>query len=151
MSSLRTLDTCEAYYVFASLWHTGQGSRVYRIFGRLARLNFEPRDSLSLETLTDDGLEIYERCFEHYPQTRYIDADTITAIRYTDTVPRGRVRQDGYGNRIPTHWVVTVYGHMHRVYAIQWSNMPTFYIRRGGHNEYLHFNPATEYEARVAS
>lgn len=52
-------DICEAYYLFAAHWHGGQSSKEYRIFGRLDKIKFKARDSLSVETLSDNGLAIY--------------------------------------------------------------------------------------------
>ena len=38
----------------------------------------------------------------------------------------------GYGNRIPTEWVVTDEGRRKRVYAICYSNTSTLYFKRRG-------------------
>ena len=55
-------DICEAYYVFAMLWHKGQWSKEYEIFGRLNRIGFKPSPMLSgSENLTENGQEIYNR------------------------------------------------------------------------------------------
>lgn len=35
-------DICEAYYCYAALYHGGQFSKEYRIFGRLNRIDFVP-------------------------------------------------------------------------------------------------------------
>jgi hypothetical protein len=51
-------DICEAYYLFASEWHEGQGSRTYAIFGRLARLGFRPSPLLSKRGLSPNGRQI---------------------------------------------------------------------------------------------
>jgi hypothetical protein len=40
-------DICEAWYLFASDWHEGQGSDGYAAFGRLDRLGFRPSPMLS--------------------------------------------------------------------------------------------------------
>jgi len=54
-------DICEAYYVFAMLWHGGQSCSVYLIFGRLNRIGFSPSPLLRDETsLTDNGRDIYD-------------------------------------------------------------------------------------------
>lgn len=54
-------DICEAYYVYAMLWHSGQASKEYAIFGRLHRMEFSPRPSLSSETdLEDNARAIYD-------------------------------------------------------------------------------------------
>ena len=51
-------DICEAYYLFASAWHGGQGSPEYAIFGRLDRLGFRPSPILSRGSLTLNGRAI---------------------------------------------------------------------------------------------
>lgn len=53
-------DICEAYYMFASLYHGGQWSEEYRIFGRLHKIKFRERPSISVETLTENGREIFD-------------------------------------------------------------------------------------------
>lgn len=35
-------DVCAAYYIFATNWHSGQSSDIYKIFGRLAKLRYSP-------------------------------------------------------------------------------------------------------------
>lgn len=52
-------DVCEAYYLFATLWHGGQFSKEYEIFDRLAKIGFVPGFKISEESLTENGLEIY--------------------------------------------------------------------------------------------
>jgi hypothetical protein len=51
-------DICEAWYLALSHCHGGQWSREY---SRLSRLSgyFSPRGSLAVDTLTDNGREIY--------------------------------------------------------------------------------------------
>lgn len=53
-------DICEAYYMFATLYHGGMSSPEYAIFTRLHHMGFQPRHDLSEETLTENGLEIYQ-------------------------------------------------------------------------------------------
>lgn len=53
-------DICEAYYLFASYWHGGQFSKEYRIFGRLEKIGFKPSPTLSLESLSENGVLIYQ-------------------------------------------------------------------------------------------
>ena len=48
-------DICEAYYLFASEWHEGQGSTTYAIFGRLDRLGFRPSPLLSKRSMSPNG------------------------------------------------------------------------------------------------
>ncbi len=54
-------DVLEAYYLFATLHHGGQGSPEYKIFGRLHKLGFKPRPSLRKpEDLTPEGRAVYD-------------------------------------------------------------------------------------------
>lgn len=48
----------------------------------------------------------------------------------TTDVPRSRRRQDGYGSKIPTFWMVKLPGkpRWRRVYCYQWSNAGTYYV-----------------------
>ena len=48
-------DICEAWYLFATDWHEGQGSDTYAIFGRLSRMRFRPSPMLSTRTLSANG------------------------------------------------------------------------------------------------
>lgn len=68
-------DICEAYFLFASLYHGGQGSKEYFIFTRLHRLGFSPRPNLTVESLSENGREIFDGLvarigFEPYPSDR---------------------------------------------------------------------------------
>ena len=54
-------DICEAWFVFASQYHLGQGSIEYQIFGRLDRLRFKARPSLSKKTLSSNARAILVR------------------------------------------------------------------------------------------
>jgi hypothetical protein len=56
-------DICEAYYLALSHCHGGQWSREYARLCRLMKY-FTPRSSLSVETLSDNALEIYENACE---------------------------------------------------------------------------------------
>ena len=51
-------DVCEAYYVFAMDYHDGVWSPVYGIFGRLAKLQFQPSPMLREESLSENGQRI---------------------------------------------------------------------------------------------
>ena len=51
-------DICEAWWIFASDYHGGLGSSEFLIFGRLDRLRFRPRPSLSRVTLTRNAHRI---------------------------------------------------------------------------------------------
>jgi hypothetical protein len=56
-------DICEAYYLALSHCHAGQWSKEYARLCRLMKY-FTPSRMLSVETLTDNGLEIYEHACE---------------------------------------------------------------------------------------
>lgn len=54
-------DICEAYFLALCEWHGGLQSRTYRRLCRLTKPgHFSPRTNLSVETLTENGREIYE-------------------------------------------------------------------------------------------
>lgn len=56
------IDICEAWYLYATLFHGGMGSPEYRIFGRLERLGFKARPSLRWwGNLSENAQEIYHR------------------------------------------------------------------------------------------
>ncbi len=48
-------DICEAWSLFASDWHEGQGSATYATFGRLDRMRFRPSPMLSTRSLSPNG------------------------------------------------------------------------------------------------
>jgi hypothetical protein len=52
-------DIAEAYYLALSHCHGGQWSREYARLGKLSR-KFKPSPMLDVETLTENGREIYE-------------------------------------------------------------------------------------------
>jgi hypothetical protein len=52
-------DICEAYYLALSHCHNGQWSVEYSRLCALMRY-FKPNPNLSIETLSDNGREIYE-------------------------------------------------------------------------------------------
>lgn len=55
-------DICEAHYMFAMLWHDGQGSRTYAKFAQLERLHFHPSPLLSQpKDLEPNSREIYKQ------------------------------------------------------------------------------------------
>lgn len=58
-------DICTAFYMFAMLYHGGQNSKEYRIFGRLQKINFKvvfTRTSPS--DMNDNTKEIYKNLLE---------------------------------------------------------------------------------------
>ena len=52
-------DIAEAYYLFFAHYHEGQASKKYRRLSCMSRY-FKPSPLLSVETLTENGREIYE-------------------------------------------------------------------------------------------
>lgn len=59
MPYFNRFDICEAYYVFAMLYHGGQWSKEYRIFGRLQRIKYEPRNLNDERDLNENAKEIF--------------------------------------------------------------------------------------------
>lgn len=54
-------DICEAWYVFAMEWHSGQWSDEYAIFGRLEALRFKPSPLLNnADDLDENARTIYD-------------------------------------------------------------------------------------------
>jgi hypothetical protein len=54
----------DAYYMFASLYHGGQGSKEYAIFSRLDRLGYKPglgASSQRPERLSEDAREVFDQ------------------------------------------------------------------------------------------
>ena len=41
------LDICDAWYLYATLYHGGQWTSGYRIFGRLQAIDFNPGDRVA--------------------------------------------------------------------------------------------------------
>jgi hypothetical protein len=52
-------DIAEAYYLFFSHYHEGQASDKYRRLSKMS-LYFKPSPMLSVESLSENGREIYE-------------------------------------------------------------------------------------------
>jgi hypothetical protein len=53
-------DVCEAYYLFGSLYHSGQGSKEYAYMGRIANMGVKVRDLSGRSNLTENGRGIYD-------------------------------------------------------------------------------------------
>ena len=64
----------EGYYMFASLYHGGQGSKEYAYFGRLDKLGFKPglgASSQNPDRLDESAREVYDRLvYEHEAPAR---------------------------------------------------------------------------------
>jgi hypothetical protein len=52
-------DILEAYYLYGSLWHSGQWSKEYAYMGRALKVGFTPSCMLSYEHMSENGREIY--------------------------------------------------------------------------------------------
>ena len=67
MMYLDRFDIAEAYYLALTHCHSGQTSPTY---ARLCHMGnyFKPSMGLCVESLTDNGLEIYERACERFLQ-----------------------------------------------------------------------------------
>jgi len=62
-----SLDICEAHYLFASLFHGGQGCAIYAKFGQLDRLRFKPSSILSKPAdLNPNAKEIFRSLVVNY-------------------------------------------------------------------------------------
>ena len=60
---------CEAYYMYASLYHGGQGSKEYAYFSRLDKLGYKPGlgvQSQNPDRLDESAREVYDRLVEHF-------------------------------------------------------------------------------------
>ncbi len=64
-------NVCEAYYVFASLYHGGQFSEEYRIFGRLDNIRFSPSPLISVESLEENARAIFDNLVESHGHEPY--------------------------------------------------------------------------------
>lgn len=53
------VDICEAWYLFLSSYHWGQGSDMYARLSRLT-LRFRPSPMLRYESLSENGKQIYD-------------------------------------------------------------------------------------------
>lgn len=67
------------------------------------------------------------------PSVRYLKSACVVAAQQT-TVPRYRARQDGYGSKIPTSWLIKLENETcwRRVYCVCWSNSGTAFILLAG-------------------
>jgi hypothetical protein len=63
-------DICEAYYLFFSNYHWGQGSDFYYRLSKMGEY-FKPSPGIRYENLTENGKEIYDNLVdsrgESYP------------------------------------------------------------------------------------
>lgn len=89
-------DICEAAYCFASDWHGGQFTKIYRILGRLRRLQYQPRPSLSFETLSEVGKYSYDQFKKKYG-VKDASKDRARLESVQDVEPAGGVPQQAPG------------------------------------------------------
>lgn len=67
-------DICEAWYVFASLWHGGKGSWLYAKLGQLDRLGFKPGIMLrGRSNLSENGQAIYDGLVQAHGKPAWSD------------------------------------------------------------------------------
>jgi hypothetical protein len=57
------IDICEAWYLYAYLYHDGQGSKLYQIFGRLDRIGFRQSPLLTEASLQREDRENVKEIF----------------------------------------------------------------------------------------
>jgi len=76
-------DILEAHYLFAALYHNGQGSKGYSTLSRIVVTGFVPRHNLTPDTLTDNGQDIYANLVSDYNE-RQERADDM-AYTYDDS------------------------------------------------------------------
>lgn len=60
-------DICCAHYLFACLWHSGQGSEIYAKFAQLERVRFRPSPSMEEpKDLSSNAKEIFKQLVVNY-------------------------------------------------------------------------------------
>ncbi len=57
-------DVCEAAYLYATHYHGGQWSELYKVFGRLHNLGFKPALCTSMGSLEENARAIYDGMVE---------------------------------------------------------------------------------------
>jgi len=58
-------DICSAYWLFGSLYHSGQNSKEYRDLCRALKCGFNPGPNFRYDLLTNNGREIFDRLVSH--------------------------------------------------------------------------------------
>lgn len=84
----------------------------------------------------------------------HTDPTRVTDVKITDA-PMAR-SASGYGRKLPTRYMIRyragqcdeTRGRWHRVYAMQYGNAGSLYVRTGGHDAFLDID--TEYRLRAA-
>lgn len=57
-------DILSAYYLFGSLYHSGQFSKTYRYMGRAMNAGFSPGPIFKYESLSDNGKAIFDNLID---------------------------------------------------------------------------------------
>lgn len=78
MKTFDRFDICEAYYVFATLFHGGQWTKEYAIFGRLEKLGFRAPSSIDPEDLNENARLIYDDLVRGIGEDPYADENQVT-------------------------------------------------------------------------
>jgi len=81
---LNRFAICEAYYMFASLYHGGQYSKEYAYFGRLDKLGYKPglgASSQNPDRLDEDSREIFDRLVERLEASGQLGAEGLEKAR----------------------------------------------------------------------
>lgn len=60
-------DIISAYYLYGTLYHTGQFSKEYTYVGRAINLGFKPGLSFSYSSLSENAKAIYDNLVESNP------------------------------------------------------------------------------------
>lgn len=72
---------CNAYYMFASLYYGGQGSKEYAYFARLDRIGYKPglgAQSQDPNRLDDESREVFDRLVERFNKLVRSQPDSMT-------------------------------------------------------------------------
>ena len=87
---MNRFDICEAYYLYAMLYHGGQGCVIYTIFAKLDGLGFVPSPILSQRShLSDYGKVIYDNLVANgykgvNTNTQGVQSCKMKTNKYTD-------------------------------------------------------------------
>jgi len=84
---------------------------------------------------------------KRYPAVEQLDDRLVAAVEVTAEPMYGRTAS-GYGRKLPTRYMLTIGKRQHRVYAVCFSNVASFYVVLGGEKRYLEI--ATEHRIEDA-
>ncbi len=83
MAHFDRFDIAEAHHMFASLYHGGGGDPIYAKFSTLVRIGFKPAPTLDVETLEENGREIFDNLVSKHGFDPYVNEDNDTPLRPT--------------------------------------------------------------------